>query len=476
MQGLSQPERLLQVPLRTAAELSYRAANTKRYLDQVISGEAGDHLRVREIRDLVALAIQAIQEHLPKTVGQALSSYSKNPDESIQVFLDNLRLFSHWFLQIHELLVYLPRRPAPTQTVALLSSSFGKEFQRHKPSIILGSLFNALEFDFFELMRSRIPDLEEIDVSNKNRVVLQIAVCDKDSPPAWAILAHEMGHAIDQQENISAEVVSTYIKDPKSEVYKIILAWCGEFCADLIAAHVLGPAPMMALLSFEYCVYPLCPIYQSSKTHPTTKWRLDVVADYLRRKCGGVNYLQQEVEDYTMAWTLSVGPDKRNSVEESDKKQFNNIASPLVDALEQKIEALRLPTFTLDPGALERCLLRLGHGSPIGAQGTPRETLRAALRNYRKRDFESKEERRRTFSELAEKFAENPLDVQSIMLSCYQKRLMDMGAVVHGATPFNTTEAVSEICKRFQRLDELIAYSINTSTIHRQLLRSKQRS
>jgi len=70
---------------------------------------------------------------------------------------------------------------------------------------------------------------------------------------------------------------------------------------DLLAARALGPSSFLALLSLEYCVFPLRPVFFPSDTHPSTSWRLEVVSRFLRRLHRGKDYLRSERDFYGLA-------------------------------------------------------------------------------------------------------------------------------------------------------------------------------
>ena len=110
-------------------------------------------------------------------------------------------------LQIHELLLLLPREVAKPQASFLLRDCFGRSDL--KASIVLTNQFSAYEYRFEDI-------LEKVNVEQKERValthggnVLCQAFGDKDNPLAWAVLAHEYGHVLDDQDEISKGIVRT---------------------------------------------------------------------------------------------------------------------------------------------------------------------------------------------------------------------------------------------------------------------------
>lgn len=180
------------VLLRIAAELIQRSARVKRYLEQVGQGDTGEY---RHLSQTITTALDGIASLLPKEVTAAHSAVDASDGE--QVFLAYRRRFSEYFTKIHELLVYLPRQPVAPETVSVLETAFGPAFRQHAPSILLGVMFNAAEFDFYQILSQRLPDLNDIVLERGRAIVLELAVCDRECPATWAVLGHELGHTID---------------------------------------------------------------------------------------------------------------------------------------------------------------------------------------------------------------------------------------------------------------------------------------
>ena len=84
-------------------------------------------------------------------------------------------------------IVQLFRGHYTSETVAVLNGAFGKLYEEQAPSTLLGTIFNAFEFDFLEVVEQRLPDLRDVVTDVDRNVVLQLAVCDRESPAAWAV-------------------------------------------------------------------------------------------------------------------------------------------------------------------------------------------------------------------------------------------------------------------------------------------------
>ena len=414
------------VLVRVAVELSTRCAAIRRYLDQIGPGEG---LEYQPIGETIRKALDGIEAPLFPTldaVSTSLKAAKIGHTVGLEVLGSYLAKLSRWFKTIHELLVYLPRRQATPETISVLEASFGSLYSQHKPSIILGSLFNALEFDFLALMRDRLPDLSDIIVDKVKRIVLQLAICDREAAHAWSILAHELGHAIDHHENISLEVTKAFVRDSKSPAFQRVNSWCKELSADLIAARALGPAPILALLSLEYCLFPIIPVHQSSPSHPATRWRLKIVLDYLNKHHGKIPFLEKERHLYEAAVDFNLDrfvtdPADRRLALQAGRRQYEFIFSPVAGALSDKIDQLDIPSFALAENSLERCNSRLRQGLPISAQGISREELRSRLSDYRSGEPELPD-KAADFKELAKLFKEDPLGMPIIFFAASKRR------------------------------------------------------
>ena len=94
--------------------------------------------------------------------------------------------------QVHELLVLLPREGARPQASFLLKDCFGRADL--KVSIVLTNSLSAYEYRFEDVLEVNIHQDERGPLTQGGNVLCQ-AFGDRDCPLAWAVLAHEYGHA-----------------------------------------------------------------------------------------------------------------------------------------------------------------------------------------------------------------------------------------------------------------------------------------
>jgi len=466
----------LAILLRVVAELFIRSSGIKAYIEQIGPGPSREH---EQFTDSIRTALEGIENVVVKTL-QYIRALPSERDQgkrakALQRLLSDLAIFSEWFIKLHEFLVYLPRQPVTTETIYTLKGSFGRIYEDQSPSIILGSIFNALEFDFFEQLKEKLPGLDEIIEGSKN-IVLQLPICDHESPPAWAVLAHELGHAVDLDRGISNKVAGQFVKEPDTEAFTMVEKWCGELCADLIAAETLGPGAILAVVNLEYCTYPLRPVYLWETTHPATRWRLKVVSDYLKAKYNGLDLLQKEKELFDSAWECSVAqnivePQRRDELRALDGRLLENLIEPIAAELSKEVLNLKLPKHVLRGNSLDRCLKRLKDGSPIGAQGEERKILTKHIQHYRHRRFRTERNRISAFRTLVKRFKEASTPLPGIILSGHRMRQYCISQFTENQEVFADKAALAKMCKKSADVDHLVTNSINSSGVHNRLAR-----
>jgi len=462
----------LSILLRVASELFYRCDRIKNYISQIGPGEPGEY---SQLKNTILTALVGVESNVIKLlqfIGELPEKERKFlNNKTIEQLDSELYTLSNWFSNIHELLVFLPRLPVIPETFHTLKIPFGIEYEKQKPSVILGSIFNALEFDFVQLMKSRIPDLGKIMPRKSRNIVLQLALCDRESPAAWSILAHELGHAIDDEKKFSENVVNQFVTDGSSKFYDTAFSWCKEICADLIAVEALGPSSIFALLDLEYCVFPIAGIYIPSSSHPPTLLRFEIIAQYLSHNYGTSNFIDNERIFYKEAWAYKIKRDGKEKeipkIEHRYKHWEKNLFSPMVKGLTPLIKGLEFTDYKLDEQSINRCLKRLKNDYPIAAQGEDRCILRAKIDTYKRKKIADDSDRAREFQALLTDFEETAMDVQSIILSAHVRKRKLITDFVERKAVFEGISAIDSFCNSLARLDELIINSIRTSYVHR---------
>jgi hypothetical protein len=478
----------LEILKRVAFELFDRSSRVRRYFDDAGPGDLGEN---QQFIDTIRIALAEQEAKVIDTLNREKSIQPEVIEQSKLLeksLFENLNVFSRWFAQLHEFLVYLPRLSVTTEAYYALEGSFGKAFDMQKPSIILGSVFNAVEYDFIEIVKERLPDLGNIAGRKTKNVVIELAICDHASPAAWAILAHEFGHAIDHDMGISEKIANEIVTDPQTSIFDPVHSWCSELTADLIAAEALGPAPILAISSLEYCFFPQIELYYTEgryyKTHPTTRWRMKVVADYLKKKYGENSFLDEDLDFMEAAWNYSLeyhetDVHKRELIRNLDEATYNVLISEYGRSISNMVYDLHLPKHEVKKEKLDRCLHRLKNGYPIGSQGKIRVELQQEIENYQSKIEKAKVERtfnpisqRDAFYELLEKFPEEPLSPAYILLAAHKTRkdIFDNCFNPKEQRAEYSKQYIHGICDELHKIDELSASSIKGSSVHRIIL------
>ncbi len=253
-------------------------------------------------------------------------------------------------LQVHDLLLLIPREAALPQAAFVLRDCFGPKSPR--ASIVLTNAYSAYEYRFEDILKKINIEQDERgrlkQLKQGGNVICQ-AFADKDNALAWAVLAHEYGHTLDEKARISERIVFGDEKpalgaDAKSGWLVSVVA---ETVADFIAARVLGPASLMPILFLEMMQPQLKPPDKNSAGHPPTPLRVQLVREYLLDF--GVDTVDFERDfqayAYEYAWKISKMP-------KGEQEKLNALASQAEDALKKnaveiaaKVNSLELRGF-----------------------------------------------------------------------------------------------------------------------------------
>jgi deoxycytidine triphosphate deaminase len=155
------------------------------------------------------------------------------------------------------------------------------------------------------------------------------------------------------------------------------------------------------------------------------------------------------------------------------------IVGPLVrriaDELSNEIGALPLPRFAIDAESMTRLESRLQRGLPVGAQGTDRRELTAALSEYRRRQGDERHTTRRDYDNLVKRFDEQPTTVPAIVLSGHGHRIRLLNEEARNLATIDAAR-LSRLCARLDTADELVRTSIDSSAVHSRLFEEAHRA
>lgn len=137
-----------------------------------------------------------------------------------------------------------PRQRPSLEVYDFLEKAFpGVLFKEWQIAIVLWPIYNfGVEPDLAERLKEKLDWVKE---RPPKHVVLYLAEVEKDDPMMWSLLAHEMGHALDEAEKIGDTVFAPSEPTQIEEFPR----WITELIADNIAIRVLGPAYFCAFAS-----------------------------------------------------------------------------------------------------------------------------------------------------------------------------------------------------------------------------------
>ncbi len=254
--------------------------------------------------------------------------------------------------QLHEILILLPRETVEPQIFLLLRDCFGEAW-RETPVIMTNEL-TSYEY--------RIDDvLDQLDIGQhsleewrrllkgftRGGSVLAQAFVDRDNPLAWAVLAHEFGHALDGK-RISREIVyGDQAVEPRAAEKDPKVKWAAEIFADFVAARVLGPASQMPILLLEMSRPTLVRASDEAPSHPPTTVRLALVREYLKGLGVGTGRFDEVFELYNFDYARKLSA--LDEAERSRRKEIEAVVEGFlrshVVAVAAKVNSLSVRTF-----------------------------------------------------------------------------------------------------------------------------------
>lgn len=372
--------------------------------------------------------------------------------------------FATYFNLAHELLTFLPApHVTPEMFRVIECSGFADP---HLAAIGLGPAFNAYEFDFIDRTVPHIPPEEEFWNVVKNAPFFQMALADDAAPTSWAVLGHEIGHALDNRAKIIDSVAAANPAPPEwalgADIYNDVLTelWC-----DLVGAHILGAAPILAVVGMEYCLHvrrerPWHAKASGSKTrvHPPATWRLLAVKELLKASRVSVKMLDAEIQTYATLARVH-GEEKAATLAPETEEYFDQCIRPVLPALVAAIPATLTKCPDFDRG-MQRMRRRLRAELPIASQGLARYQLRKELAAYRAAPGVPQ------FKATARQFCESPTPLAVILNAGHLRRQeLLCRAAAQGLSADDTEKVLADVAHN----EALLVTSLVASGIHERL-------
>lgn len=177
-------------------------------------------------------------------------------------------------------------------------------------AVVLWPIYNfSVEPDLAERLKERLDWMIE---RPSKHVVLYLAEIERNDPTMWALLAHEIGHALDEAEKIGDNVFEPGAPTQIEELPR----WITELIADNIAIRVLGPAYFCAFASLTLLDDNPRTFYSS---HPALHKRLEM----LKRELELMDVLDGKTKEVVNGYYQLVTERTRTEPESPEDKLIN---------------------------------------------------------------------------------------------------------------------------------------------------------
>jgi hypothetical protein len=297
--------------------------------------------------------------------------------------------------------------------------------------------------------------------------VLAQAFVDRDNPLAWAVLAHEYGHALDEAQRICEQIVhgDQVLKDKPTRDPKV--RWTSEVFADFVAARVLGPASQVPVLLLEMS-RPLMRASDEAPSHPPTVVRLGLVRGYLKKLGVGTDSFDEIFELYNFDYRrkLSALAESERSTRENLETMVNEFLRAHVEAVALKVESLNLAPFSDEQIYNATKLQQALHSDlPVSSlRLSPDSTIRAKLASLT--DMATPDQ----VYEILSEFNERPAASSEILMAGWLYKLSSFEETLRRTFP--ATESGDEprlgvYSQYLARTDELLIRSLGLADVQR---------
>ena len=316
-----------------------------------------------------------------------------------------------------------------------------------------------LEADVFKF---KIPDPKSLPFGN----VMELAIVDRNNPLAWAVLAHEFGHYLDNQakitESATAEFTKKFIQQPLPEGF---VATCEKLCkemvADLTGYYLLGPCSILPLVNMSLLMGCLMesPIkFDGEHGAPTTRIRL------IKAMCvedeidtSQIDFLLDALVEEEQEKQLRLNADEQKHRETIDsllQSFFNDVRPVILTELQRR----KFKQFTgTQYKRAQELAKNLANGLPIGAcRAHPEEE---AIKQLLAPDIKNMEAVRSKYYLLTE----NAVDVSEVITAGWIEHIDTLNKILDRAFSKSTaTDAFDTIAADLEELDRLVLKSIDT--------------
>lgn len=207
-----------------------------------------------------------------------------------------------------------PRGHPSPQTYTFVEQAFPFVPQlRDRLAVVLWPVYNFAEEDFRQSLEEALKLREEALTwdTARRQITLYLTESESTNPSMWCILGHEMGHAIEEQDNLGKKAYESLhfrSTDRTPSEMPYVREWVRELIADEIALRVLGPA--------YFCAFAFLSLAESSPlyfypTHPPSWTRVQRLYALLP-----VESRDETAQGYYALLESRVAHDRRHGIDE----------------------------------------------------------------------------------------------------------------------------------------------------------------
>lgn len=375
-------------------------------------------------------------------------------------------------LGLHEVRILLPREAVEPQVFHMLRGSFKNVW--NDSSIVTTNALEAYEYRVEDVL-ANLRDIGQHGLSRWRDLlkgftpagsVLAQAFIDKDNPLAWPALAHEYGHAIDDEGKICRRILRGELNAEhfSPETRDIEVKWTSEIFADFVAARVLGPISQIPILLLEMSRPSLVGIRDEAPAHPPTTVRLALVREFLGDPSMTANKFEDIFEIYNFDYSQKFAKlgEKERSLRKEVEKMVDNLKAH-IESVAEKVNSLEVSEFgPQQMGNASRLQVHLTMDLPLSSV---RETTDVGI--LENLDTLSPEATRESVYSALSAFNEVPATSAEILTAGWLFKLSSFEERLRAVFPQSGSEIDLDAYDQYLlRTDELLLRSLDVSVVH----------
>ena len=442
--------------LKSYAKVSSDGLSEQRLIANIVDSVCGSYI------DLLISTFES-QDAKESDLFEDLASLRELTSKGLATILSQV---GEPFFGLHELLRRLPRRSPAPEAILFLRSCLGPAYDELRPSVSLGAIFNAFEFDFVGAIQQFYdPSFFQKD---QDQPILTLAMCDRDDPFAWPVLGHEVGHSYERRRRFAEELIAKKYPTMSPNSRKTLTNWTRELYADFYGCVTFGQGATLSILNMQFCGFGKTGLNNDSPTHPATQSRLAFLCEHNEYFPGNSRALADDWEQCKIAARMEEELNLRKKPNEQSRQiQSQEFYEKVYQNIIEDVMQISGVRSRPSDDHLARIRKRLSQTLPAGAQGETRESLQDEIDIYQSAIPAIPEVRVAAFENLVIKFKEMPVGADIIVHCSYDVR----SKLVAACTEFPLTkQSLDDLREKLRDLEEITKTSIRTSALHQSLI------